>query len=127
MNYIQRIYDLLVEAQINEVAIYRNTSKDSSIHPYLQSKKDGQSEYGIRNAKGKLRNINHQEVVASAERGDEIRRKQGLPPRPSLRDRARDLMNRRRRSGQAEVRSKGPGEDNQLHSSHSKGHKKKEG
>jgi len=120
-----KTYNDLLNSLLNEVAIYRNTSEDPSIHPYLQPK-DRKSEYGIRNTKGKMRNIDHPEVVASAKRGAEIRREQGLPPRPSLRDRARSLMNRQIRSGQAEVRSKGPetDKDDQLHSSHSKGHVK---
>jgi hypothetical protein len=102
MNTYQRIYDLLVEAQINEVAVYRSTSSGPNTHPYLQAT-GGRSEYAIRNTKGKMRNIDHPEVVASAKRGAEIRAAQGLPPRPSLRERARRLLKGKDISGNTRV------------------------
>jgi hypothetical protein len=93
MNYYNRIHDLLVEAQINEVGVYRSTVTGSDINPYLQAKPNtGKSEYAIRNTKGTLMNINDPRVQASAERGSQIRREKGLPQLPSLRDRARNLM-----------------------------------
>lgn len=119
----QRIYDLLVEAQINEVAVYRNTSFDPSIHPYLKPKDAaGKSQYGIRNTKGKLRNVDHPEIQASYERGSEIRKQKGLAPLPNPRARAKALMNKKFAAGQVEIRNKGLGSDNMLASVKSRGH-----
>jgi hypothetical protein len=120
MNYIQRIYDLLVEAQINEVGVYRSTVTGSDVNPYLQANPNtGKSEYAIRNTKGKLMNIKDPRVMASAEKGSEIRRQKGLPQLPSLRDRARNLMTRSHQAGKTTHSRFASGD---LHDRKSRGH-----